>query len=73
MHYAEFAEDEVSHFVRLSTPQSCVHLANHIVECSLGRCDQGVRVKQVEGHWTESGQARKGMDKSCDSKPRVTC
>ena len=28
MHYAEFAEDEVSHFVRLSTPGCCVHITN---------------------------------------------
>ena len=61
MHYAEFAEDEVSHFVRLSIP--CIINPDALTphsERGTTRCHQGIRTKQMEGHWTESRQTRQG-------------
>ena len=57
MHYAEFAEDEVSHFVRLSIP--CIIIPDqltHYSERGTTCCHQGIRTKQMEGYWTESRQ-----------------
>lgn len=57
MHYAEFAEDEVSHFVRLSDP--CIIISDPLTlttERGTSRCHQRIRAEQVEGHWTEGRQ-----------------
>lgn len=61
MHYAEFAEDEVSNFVRLTASLVQEDWLTDVTERSVAASDQRLREQQVEGNWTESGQAGEGM------------
>lgn len=60
MHYAEFAEDEVSHFVRLSTPWRSKYITDQYAECRITSRHQGIRIEQMESHWAKGRQASKG-------------
>lgn len=61
MHYAEFAEDEVSSFVRLTAMFWTVTIPFQLTiatERSFAAGHQGIREQQVEGNWAKGGQAR---------------
>lgn len=58
MHYAEFAEDEVDAHI---PPFARNPGADLIAERRAPERNQGVRDQQMEGHWTEGREARKGM------------
>lgn len=72
MHYAEFAEDEVSAFVRLMTSYTVRHQADGFAERRSDGCHQRLREQQVESHRAESGQARKGK-RGAASVPHGSC
>lgn len=60
MHYAEFAEDEVSNFVRLPRDPPFDVYADDEAECGIAAGYQGLREQQMEGHWPEGWQTGKG-------------
>ena len=63
MHYAEFAEDEVSNFVRLTAEPWARGLfvwLTGATERGAAASDQRLRKQQVESHWPEGGQAGQG-------------
>ena len=61
MHYADFAEDEVSSFVRLTRdPNGMESFADAQIECCAAPGNQRLREQQVEGDRPEGWQARQG-------------
>lgn len=74
MHYAEFAEDEVSSltFFFFSFFIAWKQYSKWLgIVSSFTRSDQRVRGEQVEGNWTEGWEASKGTPGLCGSmKPR---
>ena len=63
MHYAEFAEDEVSNFVRLTATQMIFSssVLTTVPERRAVAGYQRLREQQVESHRTESWQAGEGV------------
>ena len=61
MHYAEFGEDEVGHFVRHEPLPlfAASHTDEKGPECGAAVGHQGVRRQQMEGHRPEGWQTRK--------------
>ena len=61
MHYAEFGDDEVSNFVRLTVGTDWIATCtDDRTERDLATGYQRLREQQMEGHWIESRQASEG-------------
>ena len=63
MHYAEFAEDEVSNFVRLTATHLIISssVLTTVPERRAVAGYQGLREQQVESHRAESWQTGEGV------------